>query len=347
MSSSRPFHVGVTRDMRAPDGALITGGAGLRLLDGTPGLTYGFLDRAIPELAPEDITGCDALLSFAPRYTAHTFGGPDPRPLVIARVGVGYDMIDIPAATASGVLVTITPDAVRRPVATATLTLILALAQRLVIKDRLVRSGRWAERAAYMGSGLTGRTVGIIGVGNIGRDLCRLLAPLEMRLLGHDPYVTPEEVVSLDLTLVGLDALMSAADFVCVTCPLTEATRGLISARELALMKPTAYLINTARGPIVDEQALTASLASGSLAGAGLDVFASEPVAADNPLLGLDTVILTPHSLCWTDECFQEMELSACRAILAVARGDVPRYIVNGAVLSHPRLRDRLGGARG
>jgi len=168
-----------------------------------------------------------------------------------------------------------------------------------------------------------------------------------MRLLGYDPYVTPEEVVSLDLTLVGLDALLSAADFVCVTCPLTEATRGLIGGRELALMKPTASLINTARGPIVDEQALTAALAGGALAGAGLDVFASEPVAADNPLLGLDTVILTPHSLCWTDECFQEMELSACRAILAVARGEVPQYIVNGAVLSHPRPHARLGGARG
>ncbi len=115
MSSSRPFHIGITRDMRAPDGTLITGGAGLRLLADTPGLTYGFLDRVTSELTAEDIIGCDALLSFAPRYTAHTFEGPDLRALVIVRVGVGYDMIDIPAATASGVLVTITPDAVAAP----------------------------------------------------------------------------------------------------------------------------------------------------------------------------------------------------------------------------------------
>jgi D-3-phosphoglycerate dehydrogenase len=342
MSNNPAFRVGITPDMRAPDGTLITGGKGLALLDSAPSVTYEFLTGPSVELTPAQVAGYDAVLSFGPRYTAATFGGAGLRLMLIARIGVGYDNIDMGAATAAGVLVTIAPDGVRRPMATVILTFVLALAQKLLVKDRLVRSGRWDERALHMGSGLTGRTVGLIGVGNIGREFCRLAAPLEMRLLGHDPYVSPAEVAGLGIELVSLESLLREADFVCVNCPLTEETRGLIGAAELALMKPAAYLINTARGPIVDGAALHAALARGAIAGAGLDVFAQEPVPADDPLLALDNVIVTPHALCWTDECFAAMELSACQAILAVARGEVPRWVVNREALEHPRVRQRL-----
>jgi D-3-phosphoglycerate dehydrogenase len=160
---------------------------------------------------------------------------------------VGYDTVDVPALTDNGVLLTIAPDDVRRPVATAALTLVLMLAQKVPAKDRLVRAGRWAERVNHLGTGLSGRTLGSIGVGNIGSELFRLAMPFAMRHLACDPYVTRETVRPVGVTLVDLDTLFREADFLCVNCPLNEQTRKLVGARQLALMKPTAYFVNTAR----------------------------------------------------------------------------------------------------
>src|SRR5829696_4109373 len=173
----------------------------------------------------------------------------------------------------------ITPDGVRRPVAVTVLTLMLALASRLFAKDRITRMGPagWAMRSDYMGLGLTGRTLGLLGVGNIGAEVLRLAAPLDMRFIAHDPYIDPAKARALGADLVDLDTLFREADFVSINVPLGERTRGLVGARLLGLMKPTAYLINTARGPIVDQRALHEALASGRIAGAGLDVFEVEP----------------------------------------------------------------------
>jgi phosphoglycerate dehydrogenase-like enzyme len=200
-------------------------------------------------------------------------------------------------------------------------------------KDRLVRSGRWDERMQHFGTGLSGRVLGSIGVGNIGAELFRLAAPFAMRHIACDPYVTQQAVRPLGVTLVDLDTLFREADFLCVNCPLNDETRRLVGARQLALMRPTAYFINTARGPIVDERALYEALAARRIAGAGLDVFEQEPTPADNPLLELDNVIVTPHHVCLTDECIDTVAASVFSACRDLAHGRVPRNVVNQQVL--------------
>jgi phosphoglycerate dehydrogenase-like enzyme len=256
---------------------------------------------------------------------------------LVARFGVGYDNVDVPACTRQGVLLTITPDGVRRPVAVAALTFILALAGRLLTKDRLTREGRWAEKLDYMGMGVAGRTLGVIGLGNIGREVFRMAAPLEMRHVGHDPYLDQAAAARHGIEWLPLEELLRQSDFVCVCCNLTKQTHHLINAPRLALMKPTAYLINVARGPIVDQRALTAALQERRIAGAGLDVFEQEPIDPADPLLKLDNVVLAPHALCWTDECFAGNGRSACQSILDVAAGHVPQHVVNREALKHAR----------
>jgi D-3-phosphoglycerate dehydrogenase len=224
-------------------------------------------------------------------------------------------------------------------VAVAALTFLLALAGKLLTKDRLTREGRWSEKLDHMGVGLTGRTLGVIGLGNTGREVFRMAAPLEMRHIGHDPYVDAAAATGYGIEWLPLDELLRQADFVCLCCNLTEETRHLINASRLAQMKPTAYLINVARGPIVDQQALTAALQRRSIAGAGLDVFEQEPVDPADPLLKLDNVVLSPHALCWTDECFLGNGRSACQSIVDVAQGRVPRHVVNPDALNHHQLQ--------
>jgi phosphoglycerate dehydrogenase-like enzyme len=331
------FRVGVTRDFLKPDGALGFGDIGLDLFDGS-GVSWEFLPAADPEVPPEHAREYDGLLVLAPKVTARTLAGTG-RLKVVARFGVGYDNVDVPACTRAGVLVTITPEGVRRPVAAAAMTFLLALSHKLLLKDRLTRAGRWAEKLDYIGQGVTGRTLGIIGLGNIGRELAALARPFGLRLLAHDPWVAPGLAAEAGVTLVTLDDLLRQADYVCICCALTPDTRHLLNAERLALMKKTAYLINVARGPIVDQVALYQALRARQIQGAGLDVFEQEPVPPDDPILGLDNVILAPHALCWTDECFGLNGRAAIGSLLDVARGVVPRTVVNRDALGHERLR--------
>lgn len=328
------FRVGLTRDFLKPDGSLAFGDIGLSDLTAA-GLAWDFLCEAVDELRPEQLQPYDALLLLAPRLTARSLQGVS-RLKLVARFGVGYDNVDVHACTAQGVLVAITPDGVRRPVAQAALTFLLALAGKLLIKDRLTRAGRWSEKLDYMGQGVAGRTLGIIGLGNIGREVFRLAAPLELRHVAHDPGVAPSVAAAAGIEWLELDDLMAQADFIVVCCALTSATHHLINARRLSLMKPSAYLINVARGPIVDQAALTCALQAGRIAGAGLDVFDPEPIDAGDPLLSLDNVIVTPHALCWTDECFMGNGRSACQSILDVAAGRTPKHLVNRELLERP-----------
>lgn len=329
------FRVGVTRDSLKPDGTSGFGDIGLSLL-GEAGATWDYL-TAGNEVPPEAARVCDGLLVLAPKVTAATLAGTD-RLKVVARFGVGYDNVDVAACTAAGVLVTITPDGVRRPVAVAAMTFILALSHKLLVKDRLTREGRWAEKLNHNGQGLTGRTLGIIGFGNIGRELAGLARPFDLRVIATDPWASADSATASGMRLVALDDLLRDSDYVCVCCALTDETRQLLDARRLRLMKPTAYLVNVARGPIVDQAALTLALRENRIAGAGLDVFDPEPVAPDDPLLSLDNVILAPHAICWTDECFLGNGRSAVRSLLDVAAGQVPRHVVNPEALRHPRL---------
>ncbi len=351
MSTANPFRVGLTRDFLKSDGTLGFGDIGLELLDSAPGVAWEFLAENTPLLRADQVRGYDALLVLAPRVAASTLDGAD-RLAVIARFGVGYDNVDVEACSAHGVLLTITPDGVRRPVAAAVLTFVLALGHKLLIKDRLTRAGGWGEKLGYRGMGLTGRTLGVIGFGNTGQEVFRLAAPFGMRHLAHDPYAEPTAAAALGVELTDLETLLRSSDFVAICCALTPETHHLIDARRLALMKPTAYLVNVARGPIVDQRALTEALREGRIQGAGLDVFEDEPVDPDDPILQLENDIVAPHAVCWTDECFLGNGRSACRSILEVAAGRVPPHVVNRAALEHPRLQETLrrrgaaGGAR-
>jgi phosphoglycerate dehydrogenase-like enzyme len=329
------FRVGVTHDFLRPEDSPGFGDIGLSLLE-ADGVAWEYLPAAA-ELPPEAARDFDGLLVLGPRVTATTLAGAG-RLKVVARFGVGYDNIDVPACTATGVLLTITPDGVRRPVAAAAMTFVLALSHKLLIKDRLTRAGRWAEKLNHNGQGLTGRTLGIIGFGNIGRELATLARPFDLRVVASDPWATPESAAAAGVQLVPLEELLSESDYVCVCCALTPETRHLLNAERIARMKPSAYLVNVARGPIVDQAALTTALQQGRIAGAGLDVFDPEPIAANDPLLALENVILTPHAICWTDECFGLNGRSAVRSLLDVAAGRVPQHVVNRMALKHPCL---------
>ncbi|MGC2331079.1 MAG: NAD(P)-dependent oxidoreductase [Candidatus Acidiferrales bacterium] len=318
------------------------GDIGLQTLEHTPGVSVEFFSEFLLEVSPNQLVGYDAVISLAPRYTSATFAGTDINLSLLARFGVGYDMVDVQALTNHDVMLTITPDGVRRPMAAATITLLLALANKLLIKDRLVREGRWSERGDIKATGLTGRVLGLVGLGNIGRDVLRLLKPFEMVHLATDPFVNPADVADLRVELVDLETLMRESDFVSLHCPLTPENRKLIGERELSWMKPTSYLINTSRGPIIDQSALYRVLKERRISGAGLDVYEAEPVAKDEPIIRLDNVILAPHSLCWTDECFRRMGEEAVQSVLAVAKGEIPRNVVNREVLQRPGLQVKL-----
>ncbi len=336
-----PFRVGVTRDFLKPDGTLGFGDINLGLLDANPQIAWEFLAENTTELRPDQVRDYDALLVLSPRISAATLAESE-RLAIVARFGVGYDTVDVAACTRAGAILTITPDGVRRPVAHATIAFIMALSTKMFAKDRITRAGQWDDRFDYIGIGLTGRTLGLVGLGNIGRDVIELIRPFGMRHLAFDPYTTPEAAAAIGVELVDLDTVLRASDFVSIHCPLNEQTEGLINAARLALMQPTAYLINTARGPIVDQAALTDALRERRIAGAGIDVFEREPVDPHDPILTLDNVIVAPHALCFTDEVALGNGGSACRSILDVAAGRIPANVVNRDAIDMPAFRAKL-----
>jgi phosphoglycerate dehydrogenase-like enzyme len=253
--------------------------------------------------------------------------------LAIARFGVGYDAVDVPACTAANVLVTITKGAVDRPVAEATVGWMIALTHRMRTKDALVRTGEWDRRSGYMGCELRDRTLGVIGLGGIGRKTIELLAGFGMNgPLAFDPFLDAVTATNYGARLVSLEELLRNSDFVSIHCPLTEQTRGLLGARELALMKPTAYLLNTARGGIVDEDALFALLKNERIAGAALDCFADEPVTKPHRFNELENVLLAPHCIAWTDELFRDIGRAACHVMVDLAQGKRPKGVLNPKV---------------
>ena len=335
------FRVGLTVDFLRPEGGQAFPDIDLSVLDRAGGVEWHNLSAGAEEVSAEAAAGCDALLVLSPRISAATLEGAG-RLAVVARIGVGYDSVDLEACTRAGVAVTITPDGVRRPVASAAMAFLLALAHRLPLKDRLTREGRWAEKADHMGIGLRGRTLGLVGLGNIGGEIARLCAPFGMTLVAADPFADAEAAAGLGVRLAPLSELLDEADFVLVCCALTAETRHLIGPAELERMKPTAHLINVARGPIVDQAALTAALREGAVAGAALDVFEEEPVDPGDPILGLDNVIVAPHALAWTDESFRLMGESAFAGILAVSEGRAPDHVVNAEVLKTEGFRAKL-----
>jgi len=336
------LRVGITRDILDAHGEPAFGRKPLALLDGAETLDWEYLPEVVPHLAPDHAAHYDAVYVNAARVPASAISRRDCRLKVVARHGVGYDSVDVPAMTAAGIVVTNTPSSMPRPVATIALTFILALAGKLMLKDRLTRSGRWHERMENMGRGLTGRTLGVIGTGRIGKELLRMARTFELNLLATDPKVDAVELGYLGARKVDMDTLLAQSDFVVVCCLLDASTRHLVGAPQFARMRPDAYFINVARGPIVDEVALIAALQRRQFAGAALDVFEQEPVDPANPLLAMDNVIVTPHSLCWTDECFDNMATTGLTSIVDALSGRRPQFVVNPEVLDHPRVKGWL-----
>lgn len=294
-----------------------------------------------PVIQAEQLADCHGVIVLTPKVTAQSLQQAADL-LVVARFGVGYDSVDVPACTAAGVLVTITAGAVDRPVAEATIGWMIALSHHVLVKDRLVRSGQWHDRTKFMGRELRERQLGVIGLGGIGRELLRLLQGFGMQPpLVFDPFLAPTAADQLGVRLVSLHELLQASDFVSIHCPLTDQTRGLIGAAELALMRSDAWLLNTARGGIIDEDALEAALDAGQLAGAALDCFTEEPVVQPSRFARFDNVLLAPHSIAWTDELFRDIGRMACRSLLDVSLGRRPHGLLNPALLSQPDFRHR------
>ena len=340
-----PFRVGVTADFRTEASGLLEPVLAEQL-GPLPTVEYEFMPELRPEVTPAQLQDYDAVISLAVRFTANTLRGAE-RLVTIARWGVGYDMIDTQACTDNDVLLSITRDAVRRPVAEGIVTLLLALTKHVLIKDRLVRAGRWDAKTSYQGTGLRGRTLGNVGVGNIGGELVRLLRPFDLRrMLAYDPYVSSAQAAEIGVELVDLDTLMAESDFVSISCPLNKDTFHLIGERQIQRMQPSALLINTSRGPVIDQVALTRALQARQIAGAALDVFEQEPLAPDDPLTQLDNVILSPHAIAWTNESSRGNGVGACENVLAILRGEVPAYTVNREVIDRPGFQAKLRALR-
>lgn len=250
---------------------------------------------------------------------------------LIARTGIGVDNIDLAAATARGIVVTNTPDGPTESTAEHTVAMLLALAKRLKQGNDNLAAGQWGPRSgALVGDEVQGKTLGLVGLGRIGRRvaaICRL--GLEMRVVAYDPFLGDEQAAALGVVLLPLDDVIAQADFLSLHAPATPETVKLMNRERLATMKRGAYLLNLARGSLVDEAALLAALDDGHLAGAGLDVFDPEPLAADNRLRAHPAVIATPHSASVTQEGRRRMERMAVERLLAFFRGERPADIVN------------------
>ena len=336
------FNIGLDRGFLNEDGKLAWGDIGLGGLENDPAVTSEYLAEDIGELTPAHVAAYQGFVLGGTAVTRASLAEGADNLLVVCRAGVGYDRIVVPALTENDVALCTTPAASKHAVASASFAYVVALAKRMVDKDRLVRTGRWDLRGAYCGNELWRKTLGIVGFGNTGSELARLVAPFEMRVLCADPFTTAERARAGGAELLPLDELLRQSDFVAIHSLLNEGTRRMIGERELGLMKPTAYFINCARGPIVDEPALIRALQEKRIAGAGLDVFEEEPLPLDSPLIGLENVMLSPHTMAHTLELSIWMGEINTRQLLAAAHGREPESVVNREVLERAGFRAKL-----
>ena len=286
--------------------------------------------------------GVDALVVRSQtRVDAELLAAAAPRLSVVGVASVGIDRIDVDAATRAGVMIVNAPTGNTIAAAEHTMALMLALLRRVADADASVRAGEW-ERARYTGRELRGKTLGIIGLGKIGRAVARRAAGFEMRVLASDPYLTEEQAAEAGAKLVGMAELLHRSDVITVHTPLTAQTRNLLGRAQLEATKPAAFVLNVARGGIVDESALADALAGGHLAGAAVDVFSTEPMTPDNPLRAAPNLVLTPHLGASTAEAQDRVGLEMAEQVLMALSGVTPPYAVNApsvAPETQPRLR--------
>lgn len=340
INNSGKIRVGVTRDFMTPEGNIDFVKEIWDVLRENPRIDLEIMEDSAPtNINGEHTCRFDAIIMKRSPLRSEALAPDNLRLKLISRNGVGYDHLDVDACTQAGVMISITPDAVRRPVASANVALMLAFAHRIFERDRRTRNAAWDQRWNDKGIGLQNRVLGVIGLGNIGQEIFRLMKPWGMIHLGVAPNHTEDEFSDLGVSLVDLDTILKEADFLCICCPLSEKTYHMIGERELGLMKQEAYLINTARGEIIDEAKLFQALEKGCIAGAGLDVFEQEPPNPRNPLLSLESVILGSHNLANSEEMNQLANRSAAQALIDLADGLVPKNLVNPEVVEHPRLQ--------
>lgn len=327
-----PYRVAVTGDQVREDGSSIFGDIGLGRL-AEAGLDWEVIPVPEPTIPAERLRGFDALLLMGGRQVdASSLAGGTVRH--VARFGAGFDSVDVAACSTAGVVVTNAPEAVREPMAHAALTMVLALAHQLLAKDRLVRTGRWDRRPELQGRGLSGATVGVVGLGGVGAQIARTFRALDVEVVAYNRTPRPELARSLGVEQLPLLEVAARADYLVVAVAGAPQTAGLIDADVLAAVRPDAYLVNLSRGVVVDEDALVEALSQGRLRGAALDVFRQEPLALDSPLLAIDGVLLSPHSLCWTDGFARAVADSVIAALIDVANDRAPAHPVNPGVVA-------------
>ncbi len=280
------------------------------------------------EILMKEVKECHAILVRTARIPADVLkAGTNLK--VISRHGVGVDNVDIAAATKLGIQVTNAPESNSNSVAEHTIGLIIAIARNFIVHDRELRKGNFGIRNKLIGSDLEGKVLGIIGTGRIGRLVAKkAVNGLNMKAIGFDPYADAAAISGIEM-FSSIEEVLKRADFLSLHLPATDETIGLIGAKELKMMKPTAYVINAARGGIVNEGDLTVALAEKKIAGAALDVFAEEPPDPSNPLFKADNVIVTPHNAPVTHECMERMALHAAQGIHEVLSGKPPTWPVN------------------
>lgn len=337
-----PFRIGIDPGWGADFDAML-GGAVRELLDPQDAIRWEMLEPPPGGIASAEVIDLyDGLIILQMGFDASSFAGVR-RLACIARWGVGFDRIDIGAATAADVLVALTPESITRAVAESQLALIFALAKQLPALDKRTRGGLWRTELPIAGSDVAGKTLSSIGLGRIARELFAMARGIGFgRLLAYDPYCSPSQAREAGVELAGLDAVLAEGDFVTVNAFLDAGTRGLLGSREFALMKPTAYFVNTARGPIVQERALVEALRQGRIAGAGIDVFEQEPPPPNHALFSLDNVIVSPHAVAWTREGLAGNSRDACRNLLLVAAGQTPPCLAEPAAAQRAGVQAKL-----
>ena len=276
-----------------------------------------WIDPSLEILSEKETSKFDAILLNSPRLTKESINEQNNRLKIVSRFGVGYDSVDLEVMKKNKIVLTNTPNAVKRPVAVASLTMILSLAGNLFKKDQLLRDGKWNERTNYMGVGLSKKTLGIIGCGGIGREFVKISQHLFQEVISFDPNVSENEMKSINIQKVNFNEIAYKSDFLVILCDLNEKTRGMINKKFLEKMKSSSFVINLSRGPVVNENDLIYVLKHNKIAGAGLDVMTNEPIENTNELISLKNTILTPHSLCWTEECFDSIASEAITSIIS------------------------------
>ena len=311
------FTLGITGDLLTNDGIPCFGKQPLEVLYKEKQILCEWMEPNIRVLSEKETSKYDAILLNSPKLTKDSINPKNNKLKIVSRFGVGYDSVDLEVLKKNKIILTNTPNAVRRPVAVASLTMILSLSGKLIIKDNLLREGRWNERTNHMGVGLTNKTLGLVGFGGIGREFVKISKHLFKKIICYDPNVGAVEMKTLQVDKVDFDEIAKSIDFLVILCDLNEKTEGMIDSYFLNKMKKSSYLINLSRGPIVKENDLIVLLKQNKIAGAGLDVMTNEPIEENNELINLKNTILTPHSLCWTDECFSSIANEAISSILS------------------------------